>query len=101
VAIQITKELALAIAGKLKAVLHYKKGRPHDLYVVHYKGKYIAQFGIRRTSDKGKGHDFIPAQIHLSTHEAKLLGQCPFLYEDWVEKMKEKGIIPAESDRPE
>ena len=98
-ATQITKELAIAIAKKLKAVLHSKKGRPHDLYVVHYKGKFITQFGIRRASQKDKGHDYIPAQIYLSAHKAKLLGQCPFLYEDWVEEMKEKGIIPAEPDQ--
>jgi hypothetical protein len=97
----ITKELAIKIADKLKAEQHYKKGRPHDLYVVSYGGKTVAMFGIRRGSEKDKGHDHIPGKIHLGKHDAKLFAQCDHSYEFWVEEMKKKGIIPREPNKPE
>jgi len=97
----ITKELAIKIAEKLGAQKVSKKGRPHDDYLVFYEGMLIAKFGIRRGSEKDKGHDFIPPAIHLSSNEAKLFAQCSLSYEFWVEKMKEKGIIPPESGTTE
>jgi hypothetical protein len=95
----ITKQLAEGIAKKLGAVLHPKKNRPHDLYVVSYQGRQVASFGIRRAREKDKGHDHIPGQIYLSPHDAKLFGQCEHTYDYWVEKMREKGIIPPEPDQ--
>lgn len=90
----ITKELAQKIAGKLEAVCHAKKNRPHDLFVVYHEGQRIVQFGIRRGSRKDAGHDHVPAEIRLSPSKARLLGQCPMSRDDWVEEMIEKGVIP-------
>lgn len=88
---QITKELALSIAKKLKATI--EPGSKHDFALIYYEGKLIAQFGIRRGANKEIGHDFIPSQIYLNTNKTKLLGQCPFTYEDWLLIMHEKGKI--------
>ena len=97
----ITKELALEIAKKLKATKHSKKNRPHDLYVVSFGGRIVATFGIRRGSEKDKGHDHIPGAIHLGPRVAKLFGQCDPDYEFWVQQMRDKGIIPPEPDKAE
>ncbi|MSU78142.1 MAG: hypothetical protein EXS16_08605 [Gemmataceae bacterium] len=91
----ITKELALQIAKKLHAIVQSKKNRPHDLYSVYVDGLLVAQFGIRRGSEKDKGHDHIPSQIFLSPHEAKKLGICTMSYDDWITRMKEKERIPT------
>lgn len=95
-AVVITKEFALKIAGKLEAVLHSKPNRPHDLYVVYHEGRQVAQFGVRRGSQKDKGHDHVPADIHLSPHKARLLGQCPMSREEWVAEMTGRGLIVPE-----
>lgn len=89
----VTKELAEKIATKLGAEKHPKKNRPHDLYVVFHNGVRVAQFGICRGSKKNAGHDFIASKIHVSPHEARLLGRCPISLDDWIRILKEKGII--------
>lgn len=88
----ITKELALKIASKLKVDLIKRKG-PHDIALVYHEEKLIAQFGIRRGSNKNLGHDHIPDQIFLRPREAKLLAQCPLSREEWITIMKEKGKL--------
>lgn len=95
----ITKELALKIVEKLRAQPDPKpkKGRPHVEYVVSYQGRIVARFGIRRGSEKDKGHDHIPHLIHLRPHEAKLFAQCTHSYEFWVERLREQGLIALDS----
>ena len=88
----ITKELALRIVKKLKAKMHTRPDRPHDLACVFEGGKLIAQFGIRRGSNKEQGHDHIPDQLFVRPREAKLLGQCPLSREAWVKILTEKGM---------
>ena len=95
----ITKELAIKIAEKLKAQKSPRKGRAHDDYFVFYQGRMITKFSIRRGSEKDKGHDFLCRAIHLGPHDAKLFGQCEISYEDWVENLRDKGIIPRETDQ--
>jgi hypothetical protein len=88
----ITKELALKIVKKLEAALAKTRGA-HDIYVVKQDGKIVASFGIRRSSDKEIGHDHIPAQIYVGPHDALLLAQCPMSRQQWVDKLKQKGLI--------
>src|SRR5260370_34762142 len=95
----ITKELAIKIADKLKAVKDDKKNRPHDLYRVYYGGRIVVSFGIRRGSGKDQGHDHISGKIHLGKRDAKLFAQCDHPYEFWVEEMKKKGIVPSEPEK--
>ncbi len=89
----LTREDAEKITAKLKATIRHKSN--HDLAVIEYQGKRIAQFGIRRGSRKDQGHGHIPTSIHLSPHEALLLAQCPMSLDDWISKMRDKGFIPV------
>jgi hypothetical protein len=86
----LTKDDAEAIAKKLRASL--KDGAKHQL-AIEYEGKRIAQFGIRRGSRRDQGHDHIPSSIHVRPREALLLAQCPMSYEEWITRVKEKGLI--------
>jgi hypothetical protein len=97
----IAKELAEAIAKKLKATVHSKKNRPHDLYQVWFDGRLIAAFGISRGSKKDKGQNHIPGAIHLGPHDARLFGQCTHSYEFWVEEMRTKGLLPPQPEQIE
>ena len=89
----ITKELALAIARKLGAEIAERGNKPHDIAKIYHSGRLVAHFGIRRGSRKNMGHDHVPAQIHVSPHDARLLGQCPMTREEWVEKLNRRGVI--------
>ncbi len=88
----ITKELALQIARKLKAQIVRRKG-PHDIALVHHNGRLVAHFGIRRGYRKDSGHDHIPQQIFLRPREARLLGQCPLSREGWIKILSEKNKL--------
>ncbi len=87
----ITKELAIQIAKKLKVKMVSRKA--HDIAVVEHKGRMIAQFGIRRGSRKDMGHDHIPSQIYVSARDARLLGECPLSRSDWIKIVTEKGRL--------
>ena len=62
---------------------------------IRYNGTLIASYGIRRGS-KEQGHDYIPGQIKVTMHQAKMLSQCPMSYDEWVVLMKNKGVIPQD-----
>jgi hypothetical protein len=91
----LTKDHAEKIASKLKARIH--AGSKHEIAVLEYEAKMIARFGIRRGSRKDQGHDFIPGRIHLNRHDTLSLAQCTISYDDWIQRMKDKGVISAES----
>jgi hypothetical protein len=88
----VTKELALKIAKKLEAELSEITGG-HTKASIFYEGKLIASFGIRRGSEKDKGHDFIQRQLYIGPHDAKLLAQCPLTRDGWIKKIRDKGKI--------
>lgn len=91
----LTRDDAEKIAAKLKGKKH--PGSRHEIVRLVYKGKLIGQFGIRRGSRKDQGHDFIPGGIHLSMRDTLSLAQCTFSYEDWIQRMKDKGVIAGAS----
>src|SRR5260221_13928629 len=95
----ITKDHAKKIARKLMALK--EPGSAHDLAVVWYQGKLIATFGIRRGSRKDQGHDHIPGKLHLNMRDCLALAQCSLSYEQWIQRMKDKGLIEAEPDQAE
>ena len=91
---QITKEMAKRIAGKLGAEKVARTGKaPHDLMVVKYNGQVVAGFGIRRASEKDKGHDHIPKDLHVAPRFAKELARCPKTLKDWISEMVRQGVI--------
>jgi hypothetical protein len=87
----ITKDHAARIAAKLHATI--RQGGNHDIAVIEYEGKRIAQFGIRRGSRRDAGHDHIPASIYVGTRSALDLARCPMSYEQWIEVLRGKGLI--------
>lgn len=87
----LNRDDANKIAVKLKARRH--PGAKHEIAVIEYDGKMISQFGIRRGSRTDQGHDFIPARIHLGMRDTQSLAECTFSYEDWIQRMKDKGVI--------
>lgn len=91
----LTRDDAERIAAKLKGNKH--PGSKHEIVRLVYEGKLIGQFGTRRGSRKYQGHDFIPGRIHLSMHDTLSLAQCTFSYEDWIQRMKDKGVISVAS----
>ena len=91
----LTKDHAEKIASKLKARM--RSGGKHDIAVFEYEGRIIAQFGIRRGSRKDQGHDFIPGSIHLTRRDTLALAECAFSYDDWIQRMKDKGVISGAS----
>ena len=94
----ITRELAERIARKLQA--RFKRGTKHDIAQIWVEGKLVASFGIRRGSKRDQGHDHVPQQLYVPTGKARLLGECPLSAEEWVEMMREKGIVPRRPAGP-
>ena len=88
----ITKELALRIAKKLKADVE-PAGKAHDMAYVYHEGRMIASFGIRRGSEKDKGHDHVSKDLHVGPHDARMLANCPLSREEWIEIMRSKGFV--------
>jgi hypothetical protein len=89
----ITKEHALKIVKKLEAQFFPRTNKPHDIAMVFHNGRCIAQFGVRRGSEKDLGHDHISRDLHLGPHKARLLAQCPLTRDQWIQIMREKGFI--------
>lgn len=92
---QITKELAKKIVKKLKAAQINSSGTAHDEYLVEEDGIQIAIINIRRGSKKDLGHDYISKEIHVGPNEARNLANCPMSREQYIAKLRGKGILPS------
>jgi hypothetical protein len=86
---QVTKDLALKIVKKLKAVDESLPGDAHDTYGVYHNQVRVSSFGVRRSSQKDIGHDHIPLELRVGPNFAKQLGQCPKSREDYLRKIGE------------
>lgn len=91
---QFTQSHARAIAGKLGANIN-KKRSAHDVAEVIYAGKLVVQFGIRRAS-KEVGHDYLPANLYLTTRQCRQLAQCPLTHDEYFAILREKGKLGAD-----
>lgn len=87
----LTKRHAEDIARKLGAYI--RPGTKHDLAVVEYKNRRVVQFGIRRGSKSDASHDHLPGSLHLTAHDTLELARCPLSREQWLQRMKDKGLI--------
>lgn len=87
---------AAVIANKLHATIKVNK-KGHDRAEIHYNGKWIASFGIRRASNKSTGHDHIPKSIHWTPHKCKECAKCKGGYDEWVRDMIAQGIIEEQA----
>ena len=86
-----TQVEAEAIAKKLEADI--AKGSKHLFAIIRYQGQIIARYGIRRAS-KSVPHDYIPAQLFISPHQALDLARCPLSKERFWEILRAKGKLP-------
>lgn len=93
----LNKDDAQRIAKKLKARI--EAGSAHDIAVIEYNGKHIADFGIRRGSRRDQGHGHIPSDIYLNLRDALSLAQCTLSYENWIQRMKDRGVIEVDPDQ--
>jgi len=89
----ITKELALKIVKKLDAHIFSRDRKAHDIAMVFHDGQCIAQFGLRRGSEKDLGHDHVIKDLHLNPHKARLLAQCPLTRDQWIQILRDKGLV--------
>lgn len=89
----LNKRDALKIAKKLLAIKVPKRSA-HDLYEVYEGDVLITQFGVSRTSRPDAGHGHIASLIHVGPHDAKLLASCPMTRAAWIERLREKGLVP-------
>jgi len=94
---KITQDDAVRIADKLLAV--YKMGGKHKLAMIYFQGKKILQFGIRH--DRTAGHDYVADQIFMSKSDCVIFGECKITYDEWVARMRIKGIISSEPEPPD
>ena len=95
----ITKELAEKIVAKLKGVKISSKNKAHDEYAVIHDGRIIAIISIRRGSNKEAGHDYVPNELQIGPAKARLLGQCPMRRNEYIQSLRERGLL--EDDEPE
>lgn len=89
----LTKDDAQAIADKLGARI--KTAKAHDIAIIEYDGKRITQFGIRRGSRRDQSHNHLPGSLFIGPHAVKELAICTMSYDDWIQVMKEKGLIES------
>lgn len=64
---------ARSIAKKLDATITNAKA--HDRAIIHYDGRRVADFGIRRGS-RELSHDFLPKQLELTRKQTLELSRC-------------------------
>lgn len=91
--VQITKQMAKKIAKKLKATIDSESSSSHDHAMILHEGALVADFGIRRGSRRDAGHDHIIEELQINAHFAKELASCPKSREDWIDAMRDKGVI--------
>ena len=98
---QITKDHALTICKKLKAVNESAKGAAHITYSVYHGKVLLGSFGVRHGSNRNQGHGHIPDDLNISPRLAWELGSCTKYLDDYLACMREKGMLPTESSPEE
>lgn len=96
---ELTREHADKIVKKLKAQVD-KTQRNHDLATIYYQGEAVLAFNLRRSSSKDTGHGHLTEDLYLSVSQVKRLANCPMTVEEWVGRMKEKGVIAEQEQTP-
>ena|SRR5437868_3130601 len=91
----LTKDHAIDIANKLGAVVN-KRGA-HQIAIIYVNGVFVASFGIRHGSRRDAGHDHIPRDIHFPPNKCRRLAECSVTRDDWIEAMREQGLIAGGS----
>lgn len=85
-----SREDGQKIAKKLSATM--EAGRRHDLVVIRYQGKRVAQYGLRRGSGE-LSHSYIPRQLYVSQSQCRALSDCPMSADEYFALLKQKGLV--------
>ena len=104
----LVKDDAYEIAKKLRRKLPTKpgrekfsitetNGRKHILITVSYRGRMIAEYGIKHSPDRNAGHNWIPEQLHLTQRQGFDLAKCTLSVDGFIDILIENGQIPGES----
>lgn len=88
----LTSKEAEEIANKLEAEI--KPGRRHPKVLVRWKGRIVAQYGIRRGSGD-VSHNYISRQLFISFRETLDLARCPLTREQYFQILRLKGKLPS------
>lgn len=94
--INITREHADMLVVKLEAEVR-TKNKAHDLAIIYYRGRRIANFGIRRSNKKDKGHGHIPTALFISPRQCRLLAICDLSVQEWWDILRDKGLLPEDN----
>jgi hypothetical protein len=97
---ELTREHADKIVRKLKASVEKGLRSGHDIATIYYNDEPVLSFGIRRSSRKDTGHGHLTEDLFLPAFQVQRLANCPMTYEEWVNRMKEKGVIVDDSQNP-
>jgi hypothetical protein len=89
---ELTREHADKIVKKLKAEVD-RTQRNHDIATVYYEGAAVLAFNLRRSSSKDTGHGHLTEDLFLPVYQVKRLANCPMTVDEWVTRMREKGVI--------
>jgi hypothetical protein len=93
----LTKDHALLICKKLKAVNESSKGSAHEKFCVYHEGILLGFVGVRHGSKKDQGHGHIPKDLNVSPRFAWEMGTCTKSLEDFLTCMREKNLLPPET----
>ncbi len=88
------QEDAWAIQKKLKAEID-NSSKAHIQIRFWYDGKLVIQYGIRRGS-RELGHGHINKDMMLTQSECRTFRQCQMSVDEYVEILKEKGVIVSQ-----
>ena len=90
---KLQKSDAIKIANKLGAKI--EEDGAHKNASFYYDGLFIFDFGIRHGSKGGHGHLCGENKVlRLSETRAISFARCYISFRDYVEMLKEKGVIP-------
>ena len=87
--------------GREKFSVTQSNGGKHILIAISYRGRLIAEYGIKHSPDRNAGHNWIPEQLHLTQREGFDLAKCPLTVDRYIDILIEKGEIPPEENAEE
>ena len=70
------KRKAPTKAGREKFSVTQSNGAKHILIAVFYRGRRMAEYGIKHSPDRNASHNWIPEQLHLTQRQGFDLAKC-------------------------
>jgi len=98
IVLQIKKREAEAVVRKLR--LEPAGRKHHPIYIFRYRGRAIlkTRYSFGRGDMKGHAGDRFRGQLYLNEQQMREAIACPFEYNDFVEVLREKRLIPEDDN---